>query len=189
MSAFLLVFAFTLTFVPGMLQPFTESSQEETVVADRIADQLVKGMLVVDTSNPYVLDVDCTIAFFISANNDDKADNNDMPPSSCTFEPIRLQPRVGISQYQDSSTYRHQITVQMFGRDGSDSDDDPDLLCWDVDPGKPIPKSAAECDGERGTDYVLFEVGESTTNTGSVVVARRVVSIDGQDATLLVRVW
>jgi len=69
MSAFLLVFAFTLTFVPGMLQPFTEGSQEETVVADRIADQLVEGMLG-DSSNPYHLDVGCTNAFFNSSKSD-----------------------------------------------------------------------------------------------------------------------
>lgn len=170
MSAFLLVFAFTLTFVPGMLQPFTASGQEETVVADRVADQLVEGMLVVDTSDPYVLDVDCIMAFFGST------DNCGIDSSS------RLEKKAGISTYDGSAdTYRQRINVRIIG-EGTDSDDKSNMLCNDGS-GNINERDDTTCD----TEFVIGS--EPPTESGSVVVARRVVSIGEQDATLLVRVW
>jgi len=102
MSAFLLVVAFSLSFIPGMLQPFTASGQEETAVADRVADQLAEGMLG-DPSSPYQLDVDCTEAFFDDSESD----------SGCKFsndEPLRE--RLGLANKQD-------IHIQLLDSDST----------------------------------------------------------------------
>jgi hypothetical protein len=71
-SVFLIVVAFVLAFVPGMVQPFQASTQQETAAADRLAEQLAGGMLVEDVSKPYLLDRECTVIFFES-----RQDGND----------------------------------------------------------------------------------------------------------------
>jgi hypothetical protein len=174
MSALLLVFAFVLTFVPGIIAPFTASGQAETVVADRVADSLVEGLLAVP-GTPYILDTDCTTAFFDLVNDDADATNDDVPTGGCAFEPIELRLRIGISQYSDSSTYRQQVNVTISTLDGEN------VLCWD---GSTLVEK-----GDVGC-VTPYEIGpDPPTESGSVVAARRIVSIAGRNATLSVRVW
>jgi len=64
-SVFLLTAIFVLTFVPGMLEPFEEGTQEEISAADRIATELVEGTLA-SPDRPNLLDRECTVIFFES---------------------------------------------------------------------------------------------------------------------------
>ena len=62
-SIFLLVVVYVLAFVPGMLDPFVQSQEENTIVADRAADHLTQSMLG-SPEQPFLLETDCTVAFF-----------------------------------------------------------------------------------------------------------------------------
>jgi len=180
MSTFLLVVAFTLTFVPSMIQPFTATDQENTVVADRVADQLAEGMLVVDTSDPYVLDKSCTEEFF-KTDPDTGPDCNFDQTTDLSRDDTDLSDRVGLDSWQ-------RINVQLRG-DDVDDDRTHELLCVD---GSGDVHENEDQDGNPVSCVTQFNVDTSNsppTDSRSVVVARRVVTIDGRDATLLVRVW
>ncbi|MFB6117628.1 hypothetical protein [Halosegnis sp.] len=75
-SVFLVVVAFVLTFVPGIIQPFESSTQQETAAADRLAEQLGSGMLVADIAEPYVLDRGCVATYFALENSDGDPGND-----------------------------------------------------------------------------------------------------------------
>jgi hypothetical protein len=104
-GVFLVVTAFVLSFVPGMLEPFESGNQEETVAANRVADQLVGGMLG-SPDEPYVLDRECTIVFFEVAddNVDGNGDGFNEPYSdaetydvdNCNFDDDPVVERVGL---------------------------------------------------------------------------------------------
>lgn len=66
-STFLLAAAFVFMFVPGMLQPYTGSS-DGSLVADRAATQLGTNLLG-GPDSPHVLDRDCTVEFFDADGN------------------------------------------------------------------------------------------------------------------------
>ena len=173
MSTFLLVFAFVLTFIPGMIQPFSASDQEATVVADRVADQLSQGLLG-DPGTPYVLNGTCTADFF-----DDAAE--------CSFSGNNVSERVGLSRYGEGKPYRSQINVSVEGN-LSDSDGSA-VLCRDDTNETIVERDNGSCDEGDPADVVLQDGATLPENRSSVVVARRAVSIDSRDATLLVRVW
>ena len=167
MSLFLLAVAFVFTIVPGTLEPLVGSAQEETVAVDRAASQLAEGTLG-DPSTPYVLDVGCTTYFFGGPTESD-----------CRFDGATLHDRLGL---RDGIG----VNVQLLG-DDADDDGTLDVLCNDgsgtVDEAADLTADGRSCDTE-------FAVGDSPpAETGSVMVARRVVSIDGIDATLRVRAW
>ncbi|WP_372912727.1 hypothetical protein [Salinigranum sp.] len=164
-SIFLLSVAFILAFVPGMLEPFGTSLQEETVSADRIATQISNDLLTAG-DRPHLLDRTCTVAFFDSAADD----------SACAFDNTQtLGDRFGLES-------RQHLNVQIVGQD-TDGDGTPERLCADAD-------GHVDEETQVGTCASPFEVGETVPNeTGSVVVARRAVSVDGVRGTLLVRMW
>jgi hypothetical protein len=164
MSVFLLTVAFVVSFIPGMFQPFDADGGSEIVTADRVANQLSRRLLIAGVQ-PFVLDSPCTTEFF---------DLGDSPPSDCQYDGTTLHDRIGVAN--DAS-----VNVQLRGED-EDDDGDPDLLCDDGS-GTIDEESAQSC-------ATTFEAGSSPPeDTGSVVVARRVVSIQNRDATLLVRMW
>lgn len=78
MSVFLIAVAFVISFVPGLLDPFSGGGTEDTVTANRVATALSEDVLVEDTAEPYVLDRTCTILFFAPEHSDGKVDNNDL---------------------------------------------------------------------------------------------------------------
>lgn len=175
MSTLLLVFAFVLTFVPGILGPFTTSGQEETVTADRVADHLAEGLLA-EPGMPYVLNTTCTKDFL-----------NDTADDGCAFDDTDpLRERVGLSRYEGGSTYRQRVNVSVVGN-VSKSDGEA-VLCWDAATAGLIEADEGGCGDDTG-DVRLTDGDSPPTERSSVVATRRVVSIDGQDATLLVRVW
>ncbi|WP_135826945.1 DUF7287 family protein [Halorussus ruber] len=174
MSVFLLTVAFVVSFLPGMFQPFEAGGGDEIVAADRVANQLSRSLLV-RGPEPFMLDDSCTSQFFALAGSPTESS-----PPDCRFEGTTLQERLGLADDAD-------VNVQLVGED-ADGDGDPDLLCSDGD---------ADGDGnividEEGDQScaTTFEAGETPPDeSGSVVVTRRVVSIQHREATLLVRMW
>ncbi|MFC4549504.1 MULTISPECIES: DUF7287 family protein [Halorussus] len=165
-SVFLLAVSFVFAVVPGILEPLVGSAQEETVAVDRIASQLAEGTLG-DPSTPYVLDVGCTTYFFGGPSESD-----------CRFGSGSLHDRIGVAD--DTG-----VNVQLVG-DTDDADQTPDVLCNDgsgtVDERDDVVAAGGSC--------TAFEAGDSPpAGSGSVMVARRFVTLDGIDAVLKVRVW
>ena len=168
-SVFLLTAVLVFAFVPGMLQPFNAGAQEETVAADRLASQLAEGMLA-DPAEPYLLQTDCTVEFF--------NETNSPPGPSCAFnqsadlsDPDGLTDRVGMAP-------RQRINVTIQGEVGGGP---AEILCLNGD----TIVNRSTC-----TSGNVFAAGDAPpVNSGSVVTARRAVGIEGQDATLIVRMW
>ncbi|WP_415381141.1 hypothetical protein [Halosimplex sp. TS25] len=108
MSIFLLALTFALAFVPGMFEPFSDSGQTETPAVNRVADDLTQRSLGNATA-PYVLDGECTRAFF------------DESVTACGFDGDPIQQRVGVID-------RTPVNVTIRGDVGSSEDA---ILCWD----------------------------------------------------------
>lgn len=180
MSVFLVALTFVFGFVPGMLQPFADSGPESTTVTNRIGNQLV-GSTLVEPGEAPVLDIECTLEFF-------RADPTGSP--SCPFDQS-----VVVSGQHDPAfvdrigvTDRHRLNVTIEG--DYDGDGTRNTLCWDSTDDRVVEASAGNCDPGASDDF-LFHIGSGAppTTSGSVDVARRVVSLAGRDATLEVRVW
>ena len=165
-SLFLLVVAFVLSFVPGMIQPFSDSGQEEMVASNRIADRLAIDALAGD--DPYVLDATCTTALF----NDSVS-----APSHCRFSGSALEESLALD-----SRLRVNVTLA----ESVDASTDGDRLCWDAGN-----RAVAAADGSACTNTadVVYAAGDRVPNHSGVVTATRYVRIEGVDAMLVVRVW
>jgi hypothetical protein len=161
-SVFLLALLAVLLFIPGTIDPFTEGGQDNIVSANRVASSLSEGLLG-DPATPHVLNATCTDAFF-----------EDTAPSYCLFAGASLTERVGLS----SST---GVNVTIRSNLSTDADG-ADLLCW-------TGSALAEQDN-CGAGDTVFRIGDSPPEDfGTTVSARRIVDIEGTDATLLVEVW
>ena len=141
-TIFLLTIVFVFSFVPGMLEPFTASTQEETAASDRLADQLAKEMLVADPSEPYRLDRECTVIFFESredgfdpAGDDQENVDGDgvfgepfgtaQYSGSCNFEDVPLEERLGLVTSSGlSPDVRVRLVRDMTTGEADDPDDD-----------------------------------------------------------------
>jgi len=168
MSVFLLAVAFVVSFLPGMFQPFEAGGGDEIVAADRVANQLSRSLLA-GGPEPFILDGSCTSEFFALAGSPAEAS-----PPDCRFDGTTLQERLG---WADDAN----VNVQLVGED-ADNDGDPDLLCDDG-------TGTIDETGDQSC-ATTFEAGETPPDeSGSVVVTRRVVSIQHREATLLVRMW
>ncbi|MFC7226275.1 hypothetical protein N0B31_02585 [Salinirubellus salinus] len=224
-SIFLVVVAFVVGFVPTMLEPFDGGTQEETAASDRLADQLVTDLLVADADTPYVLDRGCVVAFFALENSDgDPADDedayrdnddvvrsdlydvtgSDIDTGACNFDVDD-----GVFERMAVADAGYDVRVTLRGQ--ADADADGGILCVDANedgvntvPDRDDPiidtddpyDSGTRCDMTGDDHDVAFVTGDAPpTGTGSVVTARRVVSIEGgfengaSDATLVVEVW
>jgi hypothetical protein len=161
---FLVSVAFIVAFVPGIISPFQTGVQEETITADRVADQLAEGMLV-GADSAYVLDQPCTVAFF----------DDSVGSSACTFDNgDDPADRLGL-------TDRQHLEVRVVADANDDGTSNP--ICEDGGGGI-VESTVGTCASDA------FVAGENPPDeTGSVVVARRAVSIDGFEATLYVRMW
>lgn len=169
-SIFLLSVAFVLTFVPGMVQPFTANPQEEMSVADRVATQLVQEMLA--GTDPYVLDTDCTVEFFRTDATGGVAcpfAENDLSSGGT------LPGRLGISTDQE-------IQVRLQG--DLDGDGTSNLLCWDATNKLLVEQGGGTCD-------VPFSLQTESppTSAGSTSSAVRIASLRSYDTTVEVQTW
>jgi len=167
MSIFIITVVFVFGFIPGMLQPFEEGTQEETVSANRVAGQLVEGELG-NPSQPYELVPKCTRAFF---------DDSPVPVSSaqCAFDNTDdIKERVGLRD-------RDQLNITLHAQ--LDGDDPLEMLCWDESAGELAEHGSGSCD-------TSFKTGEDPPVTSqSVVVARRTGYMNDNDVRVLVRTW
>lgn len=84
-SVFLAVLVFVFAFVPGLLSPFTTSSNDAPALADRTADRLAQGSVgspengsIGHPEEPYVLDGSDTEEFFDASG--DVSERLDLPP-------------------------------------------------------------------------------------------------------------
>lgn len=197
-SVFLLVVAFTLAFVPGLVDPFTGGLEEETVASNRVADSLSQGLLAdPDDPEPFVLDRECTILFFESVSDPS------VYSGGCNFEDNRLIERLGLEGRNGPPLNVRVGLIRDLKPPEIDSgnDDQAEVLCLDANDNRIIEgddpnTSGNQCDTTSGDDDVYFQVGgDPPDDTGSVVVARRVVSIEGglndgtSEATLVVEMW
>jgi hypothetical protein len=136
-----------------------DQGQQRPLVADRAADRLQDGLLGNATA-PSQLDATCTYAFFGVGT-----------ASDCGFDLSNDLPRrIGVG-----SDYRVNVTLE---RDVS-ADPGAEILCTD---GTGV--QACTSGGSR-----LAAGPSSPRDSGSVEVTHRTLYLDGQDVTLVVRVW
>lgn len=169
-SIFLVVVVYVLAFIPGMLGPFVESQNQNTIVADRAADQLTQGMLG-SAERPFLLGVECTVAFFGGPD-----------PGDCRFD-TTATPEERLGLVGDPPGTGPNLQVEIRGN-VSLASGGTDTVCWDADEDDLV--EADDC-GDPGD--TVFEIGGDPPTQRSVVVSRRVVSIDDRTATVFVRVW
>lgn len=208
-SVFLLAAIFVLTFVPGMLEPFEESTQEEISAADRIATDLVEETLA-SPGRPHLLDRECTVIFFESREDgndpagDDAANVNGNGTfaepfgsgtyaGDCNFRDISFEDRLALASSTGASLnvrvrlVRDLTTADADDPDGDNGgdDDEVDTLCIDANSEQRIveandPGDERQCDNTGDDDDVLFEIGPTPpAGSDSVVVARRFVRVEG----------
>jgi len=207
-SVFLLTAIFVLTFVPGMLEPFEESTQEEIAAADRIATDLVEETLA-SPDRPHLLDRECTVIFFESrqdgfdpgGDDDENVDGDDTYAEpfgsgsyggSCNFDDTPLDERLALASTTDAPL---NVRVRLVRDLTTAAADDPDNgtddsrvlpLCIDDNSDDRIieghtPFDGGQCDLTGADDDVLFEIGsDPPSGSDSVVVARRFVRVEGE---------
>ncbi len=162
-SVFLLAVLFVFAFVPGVLTPFTASAQEETVTANRVADLVVKD-IVADAGEPYLLDGHCTAALL----------NDSLTGSGCGFDGSTLETRLSLPDFQSIN-----ITIRGSPNRGND-----ELLCWNTTSKIVVNASNTAC------DFALTKSNDDLPSSrGSVVTARRIVSIGNRTASMEVNIW
>lgn len=171
-SIFLAVLLFILLFLPGILSPFTESAQAETVSSNRVADQLTQGTLA-SPSEPYVLNEFCTAEFFEPDGDD--ADSN--VPDRCNYPAGEVEEQVGVAES------RQQVNITIRGNVSSAGNGN-DLLCWDRDSDDSglLESPNSDCD-------VTMSRGPSAPTNRPSITSVRVVALDGTDVTLQVEMW
>ncbi|MFB6085133.1 MAG: hypothetical protein ABEJ94_12905 [Halorientalis sp.] len=165
---FVFVLISVFAFVSGTIQPFTAGDQEDIVAVNRIADGLAKETLG-DPDTPYILDTDCTVAFFEGTS----------PPPDCRFSDRPLKEQVGVSE----SAFLNVTIRGNVSATGSSSE----ILCWDEGAEKLVEQSGTDC---SANDVVSLTAGTDTAaGTESSVTARRSVAINGTSVSLVVRLW
>lgn len=163
-SVFLLTILFVFTFVPGILTPFTDSAQEDTVTANRLADLVSKDILA-DPAEPYRLNATCTEALI-----------SDSSVPGCEFDGSTLSARLDLSAQQS-------VNITFTGYPENTGSADRELLCWDSGNEEVVLASDGDCDTELRTGP------NPPQDSQSVVTARRIVTIDGKTATMEVKTW
>lgn len=166
-SIFLAVVLFTFIFIPGILSPFTGSTQEETVSTNRVADHLTKGMLG-SPRRPYAIDDYCTVQFFANES-----------ATRCTFDD-----QTPIERQFGFDPARQHVNVTVYGNATTTARSD-ELLCWDGDTERLV-DAATNCDS---SDTVLARGDSPPADDSPSVTAHRVVFFAGQDVTVYVTMW
>ena len=162
-GVFLLTLAFVIAFVPTLFDPFSAATTASPVVGDRVAAGVAGDLLVASPAEPSVLSPACTVAFF--EENATLAEDAD-----CGFDAT-------------ASPSEH------FGLD-----DDVQVVIHALDERNPGENPAnVTIVTEHGTfsnvELRRPDNGPSGTAGDDVTVSQRLVSIDGTQYRLTVRVW
>ena len=172
-SIFIGIVIFVFAFVPGILQPFEASIQEETVAANRVADGLTDGRLG-SSAEPGVLDRQCTVWFFENAGG-----GTESSPSECSFTGETVHDRLGLAD-------RQRVNVTVVGN-VSTGGDSFDRLCWEESTDSLAEVNSGTC-GDAG-DVMLASGPTPPESSGSAVTAVRVAALAGEDVTIYVEMW
>lgn len=161
---------FVFAFVPGILQPFNLSGEQDTVLSERIASDLSQGALG-DASAPYVLESSCAVNFF---------EEGSAPPGHCDYTGTDLEDRIDTGNYAS-------VNVSIEGTFASGRE----FACWDASaPNQPlVGASAGGCNPDGSDDQVLTVGGAPPVANDATVTSRRVVSLHERNVTMKVVVW
>jgi len=85
-TLFLFIIFFVVLFIPGLLDPFETTRDANTITADRGADHLTQSVLRDPGAGPYVLNDECTTAFF-----------NGHPSTACSVTTDDLHSILGLN--------------------------------------------------------------------------------------------
>lgn len=172
-AIFLGVMVFAFSFVPGILQPFELSGDEEPALSDRIANSLSQDMLG-SAEQPHILDRYCTVAFF--------NDSNDAS-TDCNYEDEDIEELFNLRSF-------HNVNITLKGNTSAGGTE-TQQLCWsDESPPHSEPGLVERDDCDPGTgDVILAKGDEVRDGQGTTITARRVVLLDGESVTLEVVLW
>lgn len=162
-TLFLTVMLFVFAFVPGIIEPFELSGEQDTVVSERLASRLSQSTLA-EPGTPFVLDTICAVGFF-----DDGAPS----PPSCDYDGSDVHERLRLAEHRG-------VNVSL---EGTLSGSEGELVCWD-DPGERLVESS-----DGACDQVLASGGVPPAESEATVTSRRVVSLNRENLTLKVVVW
>ena len=163
-SIFLAVLIFIFLFIPGLLQPFSTGAQDNTVSANRVADQLTNSLLG-SPRDPFVLDSHCTVTFFSNST-----------AARCDLSPAPVEEQLNTDPNRQSLNVTIQGNVTQSGVE-------QELLCWDTQSQSVENASDSSCNEP-------FARGDiPPQNNAESVKATRVVSLNGIDVILSVETW
>ncbi|MFC7186924.1 DUF7287 family protein [Halorubrum yunnanense] len=162
-SVFLLTLAFVVAFVPTLFDPFTAADTASPLVSDRVAAGLAGDLLAASPAEPGVLSPACTVAFFES--NATLGTDADCHPAAA------------------------ESPTAHFGIDG-----DVQVVIHALNETRPSENASTLTIPTRHGTFEDVELSRSTdgggaTGGGDVTVSRRLVSLDGTQYRLTVRVW
>ncbi|WP_418284946.1 DUF7287 family protein [Halorubrum sp. DTA46] len=161
-SVFLLTLAFVIAFVPTLFDPFSAAETASPVVSDRVAAGVAGDLLAASPAEPGVLSPTCTVAFF-SANATLGTEADCHPDVAAT-------------------------PADHFGLDG-----DVQVIVHrlsETNPSEnPANVSIVTAEGSFDVELIRPTEGPSGTAADDVTVSQRLVSIDGDQFRLTVRVW
>lgn len=164
-GVFMLTIAFVVGVIPGLTDPFS-GGQETPLVADRVASEVVEGMMV-EPERSSVLNETCTYAFFGAGPGD--GDDCSLPFDASEDD---LPTRLGIDD-----RYSVNVTVERNVAGGADRE----IRCTNGE-------TTGRCGFLAGTETTLA-IGPRPADRRSVVSSRRTAYLDGRDVTVVVRVW
>ncbi len=162
-SIFLVTVGVVFGMIPSLIDPF-EESPDDSITADRIASQLVDGLLT-DPARQGVLDDTCTYAFFDEAHGDG---------AECAI-PFNESESDLATRLNVSARYTLNVSIK---RD-IDGDQSTEILCTDG-------SKLSDCSGGAPTQLAA---GPTPPTHQSTFAARRTAHLDRKDITLEVALW
>lgn len=171
-AVFLGVLVFAFSFVPGILQPFELTDDEEPSLSDRIANTLSQERLG-SPAEPYVLDRYCTVHFF---------DESPGAPADCNYEDESLEEMFELRQ-------THNLNITLKGN-VTPTGSGMEQLCWTEEAPPHNESGLVELDDcDENNDDVVLARGEPVAEQGGTITARRVVSLHGESVMVEVVLW
>jgi len=164
MGVFLVALTTIVAFMPTIIQPFT-GGQQNPLVADRLAAQTVDGTLG-DPSEPSTLNTTCTLYFFNGSSGD---------PCSAFDATDSVQEKLGVAD-----TTFVNVTLQANVTGGPSTE----IVC--AEPGA---TDLNELGGCSASGEPMVNGTAPPTASGSVTVARRFATLEGNGVFVVVRVW
>jgi len=162
-GVFLLALTFVIAFVPTLFDPFSAAGTASPVVSDRVAAGVAGDLLAASPTQPGVLSSACTVAFFTE--DDGLADDADcgFDASASPSDQFGLDDDVQVIVHglNETSPAGNQTNISVATSEGTF--DDVDLI-------RPVH-------------------GPSGAAADDITVSQRLVSIDGTQYRLTVRVW